>query len=241
MDYCTACRRHLNGALACAGCGTPAEYLIPAAPPRPAAASPGSDPAALADVYADSLVVLSGAGQQGRAGSRRRATHRRRRRTALTAGIGLLLAGGATLGLARMATDGQRTDRAATVVLTDDAGPEQPAPLPGLTGTPAAPSAVPSGKAAGAGSAKATAGATKTAGPGATAGGSQGPAPSASASGKAGSGTPGPGGTVDPTASGPVPGTTGTAQPPGTPPRPPQPQPTPKPRKTCVFWIFSCN
>ncbi|MEU1098666.1 hypothetical protein ABZ389_36330, partial [Streptomyces sp. NPDC005877] len=27
MDYCHVCRRHLNGALACAGCGTPAEEL----------------------------------------------------------------------------------------------------------------------------------------------------------------------------------------------------------------------
>ncbi|MFB7453946.1 hypothetical protein [Streptomyces sp. NPDC056194] len=27
MDYCHACRRHLNGALACAGCGTPVEEL----------------------------------------------------------------------------------------------------------------------------------------------------------------------------------------------------------------------
>ncbi|MFD9307764.1 hypothetical protein ACFWCB_34675 [Streptomyces sp. NPDC060048] len=241
MDYCIACRRHLNGALACAGCGTPAEYLIPAAPPRPVAASAfGDDPAALADVYADSLVVLSGEGQ-GRAGARRRASHRRRRRTALTAGLGILLAAGTTLGLARMATDGQRTDRAETVVLTDDAGPEQPAPLPGLTGTPAAPSALPSGKATG--TAKATAGATKTAGPAGTAGGSPGPglAPSASASGKArpGQGTPGPGGTASPTTSGqPAPSTSATTQPPGT---PPSPQPTPKPSKSCVFWIFGCS
>ncbi|MGW3779377.1 SCO2400 family protein, partial [Streptomyces sp. NPDC005091] len=27
MDYCHSCQRHLNGALACAGCGTPAEAL----------------------------------------------------------------------------------------------------------------------------------------------------------------------------------------------------------------------
>ncbi|WP_420710720.1 SCO2400 family protein [Streptomyces sp. NRRL S-146] len=27
MDYCDPCRRHLNGALACPGCGTPAETL----------------------------------------------------------------------------------------------------------------------------------------------------------------------------------------------------------------------
>ncbi|MFD7949353.1 hypothetical protein ACFV5K_41840, partial [Streptomyces sp. NPDC059744] len=27
MDYCHPCQRHLNGALACAGCGTPVEAL----------------------------------------------------------------------------------------------------------------------------------------------------------------------------------------------------------------------
>src|SRR5689334_7745281 len=29
MDYCYACRRHLNGAYSCPGCGTPAERLTP--------------------------------------------------------------------------------------------------------------------------------------------------------------------------------------------------------------------
>ncbi|MEU9953087.1 hypothetical protein AB0E15_33070, partial [Streptomyces sp. NPDC047939] len=29
MDYCQPCQRHLNGALACAGCGTPAQALSP--------------------------------------------------------------------------------------------------------------------------------------------------------------------------------------------------------------------
>ncbi|CAM5431816.1 hypothetical protein SAVIM338S_02484 [Streptomyces avidinii] len=246
MDYCIACHRHLNGALACAGCGTPAEYLIPGGPPRPAPVpAPGSGPAALADVYADSLVVLSGggrtgrAGEKGRAGARRRTAGRRRRRTTLTAGLGFLLAAGAALGLARMAADGERTDRAARVVLTDDAGPEQPAPLPGLTQAPAAPSVLPSGKATK--TAKAAAGATKTAGTGTPAGGSQGSAaaPSASASGKAGPGASGQAGTAPPTASGqPAPSTSGTARPPGT---PAPPRPTPKPSKTCVFWIFGCS
>ncbi len=32
MDYCHPCQRHLNGALACAGCGTPAEQLRHHAP-----------------------------------------------------------------------------------------------------------------------------------------------------------------------------------------------------------------
>ena len=32
MDYCAQCRRHLNGALACPGCGAPAGGPVPAAP-----------------------------------------------------------------------------------------------------------------------------------------------------------------------------------------------------------------
>ncbi|NED03797.1 hypothetical protein G3I55_19255, partial [Streptomyces sp. SID6648] len=40
MDYCHPCRRHLNGALACAGCGTPAEALGPYAVPAPAGPAP---------------------------------------------------------------------------------------------------------------------------------------------------------------------------------------------------------
>ncbi|MYV67517.1 hypothetical protein GT043_16605, partial [Streptomyces sp. SID2131] len=49
MDYCHACRRHLNGALACAGCGTPVEelrYETPhiAAPRQAPAATPAPEP-----------------------------------------------------------------------------------------------------------------------------------------------------------------------------------------------------
>nr|WSX52005.1 hypothetical protein OG409_25620 [Streptomyces sp. NBC_00974] len=253
MDYCIACHRHLNGALACAGCGTPAEHLIPAAPPRPAAASPsGSGPAALADVYADSLVVLSGggrpgrAGERGRAGARRRTTHRRRRRTVLTIGFGFLLAVATMLGLARMGMDGERTDRASTVVLTDDAGPEQPAPLPGLTGAPAAPSAVPSGKVTtvAAGSAKASAGGTKQAGPGRTAGGTGAPGPAASASAPGGAGpsrsATGTGGAVQPPPSGPAaPGSSGAATPSGS-ASSGAPGPGPVKPPACPWWNLLC-
>ncbi|MGW6799266.1 SCO2400 family protein [Streptomyces sp. NPDC055039] len=35
MDYCPQCRRHLNGALICAGCGTPAEELRQHQPVHP--------------------------------------------------------------------------------------------------------------------------------------------------------------------------------------------------------------
>ncbi|WP_327306884.1 hypothetical protein OG730_28320 [Streptomyces sp. NBC_01298] len=251
MDYCIACRRYLNGALACAGCGTPAEHLRSAAPAVPAAPAPafGSDPAALADVYADSLVVLSGErGQgrgrgQGRAADRRRAGHRRRRRTALTVGLGLMLAAGATLGLARLAVDGERTDRAATVVLTDDAGPAEPAPLPGLTDEPAAPSGTASTK----GPVKGTAGSAKPGGTGRSTGAStegasgsaSGAGPSRSASRTPSSAAPstsGSSGSASPSKSANPKGPKGK---PGkqSPPPPPPPSPSPTPTRDC-WWIF---
>ncbi|WP_435878088.1 SCO2400 family protein [Streptomyces microflavus] len=43
MDYCHPCRRHLNGALACAGCGTPADALGPYAVPAPTPAGHAPD------------------------------------------------------------------------------------------------------------------------------------------------------------------------------------------------------
>lgn len=45
MDYCPSCRRHLNGALACPGCGAPAGFPHPA-PGRPVPGhAPGPGPA----------------------------------------------------------------------------------------------------------------------------------------------------------------------------------------------------
>lgn len=241
MDYCPACRRHLNGALACAGCGTPAEYLMPAAPDAPAApvavAGPAPSQSTLADVYADSLVVLS-APNERRAGARRRATHRRRRRTVLTVGLGVLLATAASLAVAKMATDGQRSDRAATVVLTDD-GPHQPAPLPDAS-TPRAPAPAGSGKASGA--AKATGAASKTGQPVGGSGGVTQPGPTSSApapatSGPA-SGTPGPGESVQPSTSGKP---TATASPTATSSTaPPPPPPPPPPPTDCGLLGWRC-
>ncbi|MFD6889440.1 hypothetical protein [Streptomyces sp. NPDC059957] len=255
MDYCIACRRYLNGALACAGCGTSAEHLIPAAPAAPApgpAAVFGSDPAALADVYADSLVVLSGErgqGQgraQGRAAARRRTGHRRRRRTALTVGLGLMLAAGATLGLARLAADGERTDRAATVVLTDEAGPAEPAPLPGLTGDPVAPSGTASAKGPAAGSGKGTAGGAKggagrsTEGPTAGSSGSaSGEGPSRRASRTPTSAAPTAsrsGGSATPSASASSKGPKGKPPKTSSPPPTPSPSPSPTPTPECDDW-----
>ncbi|MFD4240702.1 hypothetical protein ACFWP3_03735 [Streptomyces sp. NPDC058525] len=209
---------------------------MPAPPAAPAAAVAGYEPEraprTTAEVYADSLVVLS-APNERRPGARRRATHRRRRRTVLTMGLGLLIATAGTLAVARMATDGQRSDRAATVVLTDD-GPQQPAPLPDAS-TPRAPEPAASGKASGA--AKATGPAAKTGAPAQGAGGAAQPeppssAPAPTASGPA-SGTPSPRGSVKPTAS-------GQQTPSGSATPPPPPPPAPTPTKDCGFLGFLC-
>ncbi|WP_425585661.1 SCO2400 family protein, partial [Streptomyces viridochromogenes] len=57
MDYCHPCRRHLNGALACPGCGATTEQphvyadaMAGAGYPPPAERSPGA-PAAYAGQY----------------------------------------------------------------------------------------------------------------------------------------------------------------------------------------------
>ncbi|MFE2323540.1 hypothetical protein ACFXD5_06400 [Streptomyces sp. NPDC059385] len=233
MNFCHACQRHLNGALACAGCGTSAEYLTaapPGAAPPPGRAMPPvpEAPTALADVYADSLVTLSVPNER-RAGARRRAERRRRSRMTLTVTLGVLLATAASLLVVRMAENGKASDRASEVVLTDD-GPQQPAPLPDLP-TSGAPSA-PGGKA----TAKVAAGPTKKAAPvsltpGTSASASAAPAPTLSGTV---SGTPSPsksgkpGGQVKPSQS-----ASGTATPSPT----GAPTPTPKPTKTkCNQW-----
>ncbi|MEU0076208.1 hypothetical protein ABZ027_42820 [Streptomyces sp. NPDC006332] len=42
MDYCSSCRRHLNGALVCPGCGAYAPDIAPPAASGPAGLAPGS-------------------------------------------------------------------------------------------------------------------------------------------------------------------------------------------------------
>ncbi|UQX01050.1 hypothetical protein [Streptomyces sp. RerS4] len=254
MNYCPACRRHLNGALACAGCGTPAEQLIAAGSGAPAPTPPGPPPPqpALAEVFADSLIVMNGPAHGGRAGARRRAANRRRGgRTALTVGLGLLLATGGSIAVARIVSDDEGADRAAEVVLVDDAEPRDPQLPPDGDGLPAGPSALPTAKASG--------GAAKTAGSGGGPSGSARPGASGSASASAGTGpsagaTEG-GGVVRPTGPGqPAPDATGPAKPPGTaptqtkpgqgtPPKPtttPKPTPKPTPTEECSFWNLWC-
>ncbi|WP_129593300.1 hypothetical protein [Streptomyces sp. C] len=227
MNYfCPACQRHLNGALACAGCGTPAEHLVVAAPSAPAR-GPEPQPA-LAEVFADSLVVLSGP-HEGRAGTRKRAVNRRRRgRGVLALGLGVVLAAGGSIAVARIVGDDEGVDRADKVVLTDN-GPKQPDAPPSVAG-PSVPGVLP----------KASGGAAKTARPSGSPSGSA--TPSASASASASAATPSQkasadGTSVQPSRSGqPAPGPTGTAKPSPTKTKPGKPQP--QPTEECVFWIF---
>lgn len=223
MNYfCPACQRHLNGALACAGCGTPAEQLVAAVPRAPA---PGPEPQpALAEVFADSLVVLT-APHEGRAGTRKRAASRRRRgRTALAVGLGLVLATGGSIAVARIVGDDEGVNRADQVVLTDS-GPKQPDALP--SEAPAAPSALP--KAAGAPSKSARPSESPSGSPSGPSG-----SPSASAGTPSQKGSAGGGAVKTATPAKPTQTASATAQPPTA-----KPKPTPKPKPTkddC--WLF---
>ncbi|MER7187703.1 hypothetical protein ABT404_51015, partial [Streptomyces hyaluromycini] len=70
MDYCHPCRRHLNGALACAGCGTPIETLRASAreAAAPGPALPGETPYAEPEFAADGYDPESGDGHDGTGG-----------------------------------------------------------------------------------------------------------------------------------------------------------------------------
>ncbi|MBH0246211.1 hypothetical protein I3W98_30405 [Streptomyces cavourensis] len=121
MDYCHPCRRHLNGALACAGCGTPAEALGPFAPSAP---TPSGPLPKTPDGPGEAAAPAPGRRSRRRA----RGNHRRRGRTVLLAVGGLVLAAGA-LSLAELAMEpGGRDDSAADYVREAPRGPEEPAP-----------------------------------------------------------------------------------------------------------------
>ncbi|MER5516485.1 hypothetical protein [Streptomyces sp. NPDC002763] len=119
MDYCSSCRRHLNGALACPGCGAYAPDIAPRA-----VATPWQVPADSAwhddtDAYADEAEEAAdvpyddspalSAGPLGRAARRRqRARWKKTQRRALVATAVALVGGGLTVA----SLDRQSTDRA---------------------------------------------------------------------------------------------------------------------------------
>ncbi|MEU6351894.1 hypothetical protein ABZ896_21535 [Streptomyces sp. NPDC047072] len=123
MDYCSSCRRHLNGALACPGCGAYAPDIapLPLAEAAPVAAhgaavwqDPGPetwhDPAAYAeDVAADPYDGTEGlpVSPTGRAARRRqRERWKKTQRRALVATAVALVGGGLTVAsMERQSTD----------------------------------------------------------------------------------------------------------------------------------------
>ncbi|MFD5496593.1 hypothetical protein ACFWH4_27755, partial [Streptomyces sp. NPDC127091] len=164
MDYCHPCRRHLNGALACPGCGTPVETLRahPEASAAPQAAheegvpDPEPEPEPHAEPEpaegarqpaADAPASPEAADEEPTEGVSRRdrkaATHRRRRRRSLLIAAGFVLAAGA-LSLAELGMDapGSKPEPAAAGDETpaggsaeaDPAPPPRRAPGPGPAG-----------------------------------------------------------------------------------------------------------
>ncbi|MDQ1010962.1 hypothetical protein QFZ82_005447 [Streptomyces sp. V4I23] len=248
MDYCHPCGRHLNGALACAGCGTPVEELrrhSTSAPdtghvyeldvePEPARPGPRA-----ARRQAQSRRKPASAGRRGR---------KRRGRKVVLGTFGLVLAAGA-LSLAELATEGSGGDGAATTVKEQDVVETETIEPSAAEDTPDGPGEVSekpvmsSGSPRPAGSATGTkkdGGAPAT---GAGTGSGDGPAPSASApagDGASPSATDGPPGDADPSGSGrPTsgPGDPGDPEPP-TEEEPPPPEPSPT--QTCDRFLWWC-
>ncbi|MEV8015445.1 hypothetical protein AB0O76_03615 [Streptomyces sp. NPDC086554] len=117
MDYCHPCHRHLNGALACPGCGTPAEacreYTEAVAEQEEADGPEGA--------YDEEAPRVRGRRRKERG----RKAHRRRRRRILLVTAGLALAAGG-LSLAELATEGPSDDPTAASAADGGTG-ERPA------------------------------------------------------------------------------------------------------------------
>ncbi|MFC8590381.1 SCO2400 family protein [Streptomyces atroolivaceus] len=232
MDYCHPCRRHLNGALACAGCGTPADALVPYA----VAYGPGR-----AAEPADETPVASGpAGhrRRARAAARRpgRRTHRRRGRALLLTAAGLVLALGA-LSLAELAMEPGGDSGASEYVSEATSSPTEPLPSASSSAEPddpgpvGAPTVVPVTDSH---SATATVAPSRTAEPAASPPASAPEVPSPSAPAPA---DPDP--DPDPTDTPAEPPGTGEPTTAPTSPEPSdEPAPTPSPTETCIWWIF---
>ncbi|GGW62686.1 SCO2400 family protein [Streptomyces griseoloalbus] len=150
MDYCSTCRRHLNGALVCPGCGAYAPDIAPvftgghtasgAADVRPgdgtAMAAAGTDTVP-SDEVAHAMSAPSGTGRAAR--RRQRVRWKKTQRRALVATAVALVGGGLTL----VSTDrgtGDRTQATAAPDLKGMGGAKGPADGYGDpdTATPAA-------------------------------------------------------------------------------------------------------
>ncbi|MFB8115882.1 MULTISPECIES: hypothetical protein [unclassified Streptomyces] len=232
MDYCHPCQRHLNGALACAGCGTPADALAPYALP-----DRSGGPAEPAD-GAPEAAGASGHRRRARGAARRRGrrTHRRRGRALLLTAAGVVLALGA-LSLAELAMEPGGDSGAADYVTEATSGATEPVPSAPSSTEPAdpgpvdAPTVVPVTDAH---SGSATGGPARTTAPAAPPSSS---APADTPPAAPPSAPAEPGGTDAPSEP------SGSGRPTADPTTPepsddPTPSPTPSPSETCEWWIF---
>ncbi|WP_418959782.1 SCO2400 family protein [Streptomyces tritici] len=160
MDYCSACRRHLNGALVCPGCGAYAPDIAPsivltpadtmdvtpggAAFANAAAAGPGDLPAGPGDP-ADVDPAPGADVPEGRAARRRqRARWRKNQRRAVVATAFALLGGGMTAAALERDTSGRALAASAPEDLPDTSPDERtPAHEPAPTTPPPSPAAPP--------------------------------------------------------------------------------------------------
>ncbi|MEU5753667.1 hypothetical protein [Streptomyces sp. NPDC047829] len=262
MDYCLPCRRHLNGALACPGCGTPADelrppephlpghtpYAGPTEPPRhtapvwPAAeeADPSADtPDGAPDDTPDGAPDDAFTG--GRAGRRDRkaAAHRRRRRRTLFVAAGFVLAAGglslAELGLdapGSPATPAAAGDETTDGGVTREVGETSAAPVDGTSGT-TPPSGTPSPEASVSASSSSSASASESESESGSPEAEDPRTPDPDEDWSAPS-APEPGST-------PPPSTTPDDPPPAATPTPAPTTPTPTPTETCDRFLWWCT
>ena len=161
MDYCSACRRHLNGALVCPGCGVCASPDLAPMPVRTSAYAvrqPGEEDAPSAASRRGRSVPPPAAPRPhsqspaevpagtGRAARRREQTRwRKSRRRAVLATAVALVGGGLTFAaLNHQPTDHTRTTAAQGERPMGGTGPEATAGLPAPTPSPTHGSATPS-------------------------------------------------------------------------------------------------
>lgn len=148
MDYCSSCRRHLNGALVCPGCGAYAPDIDPAAyasaAPTPAAVmavgveagtEPGDFDTWEADVPGgETDVVAAQPVTEGRAARRRqRARWKKSQRRAVVATAVALVSGS----VAMVAVDQQPGDRVRAAAAPEDPGADLAEELTGQYSRPA--------------------------------------------------------------------------------------------------------
>ncbi|MEU9337833.1 hypothetical protein AB0D49_32495 [Streptomyces sp. NPDC048290] len=132
MDYCSSCRRHLNGALVCPGCGAyapdiapePVPVPIPApAPPRSAVLAPEPAPMDHGEPATSAITPVTPPLAQGRAARRRQlARLRKSQRRAVLATAVALVGGGLTLSTMDRGGSGDRAQAATAPETTTGMG-----------------------------------------------------------------------------------------------------------------------